>query len=162
MASYLLDKLEELKIQKESIKAQELILQDEIDLEMEKNRRLEMDGTITKLRTQVEELSKNIQGEIMPNNIELNHEKERLLNNAGAGTLQQQIRDRPQITLTEFMDNISVLSEDRCRSYWSSPNKNLVNIPHHIKIYHDIMPIFATMIGLIQKQQNEIAELQNK
>jgi hypothetical protein len=162
MASYLLDKLEELKIQKESIKAQELILQDEIDLEMEKNRRLEMDGTITKLRTQVEELSKNIQGEIMPNNIELNHEKERLLNNAGAGTLQQQIRDRPQITLTEFMDNISVLSEDRCRSYWSSPNKKLVNIPHHIKIYHDIMPIFATMIGLIQKQQNEIAELQNK
>jgi len=68
MASYLLDKLEALKIQKESIKAQELILQDEIDLEMEKNRRLEMDCTITKLRTQVEQLSENIQGEIMPNN----------------------------------------------------------------------------------------------
>ena len=38
MASYLLDKLEALKIQKESIKARELILQDEIDLEMEKNK----------------------------------------------------------------------------------------------------------------------------
>jgi len=87
------------------------------------------------------------------------------LNNAGAGTLQQQIRDRPQITLTEFMDNISSgLSEDGSRSYWggSGGKKKLVNIPHHIKIYHDIMPIFTTMIGLIQKQQDEIAELQNK
>jgi hypothetical protein len=58
MASYLLDKLEALKLQKENIKAQEIILQNEIYLEMN---RLKMGDTITKLRIQVGKTVKVIQ-----------------------------------------------------------------------------------------------------
>jgi len=58
MASYLLDKLETLKLQKENIIAQEIILQNEIYLEMN---RLKMGDTITKLRTQVGKTAKVIQ-----------------------------------------------------------------------------------------------------
>lgn len=69
MASYLLDKLETLKAEENEIKERQRILEDEVEFEMEKQRRLEMDGTIAKLRTQIGEISKNIEGEIMPNNI---------------------------------------------------------------------------------------------
>jgi hypothetical protein len=53
------------------IKEEQRQLEEEIDFEIEKKRRLEMDGTITKLRTQVDEFAKNFEGKIMPNNLEL-------------------------------------------------------------------------------------------
>jgi hypothetical protein len=76
MASYLIDKLEALKEDENSIKEQQRVLHEQIELEIEKKRRLELDGTIIKLRTQVDEISKNIQGEIMIDNIPLLREQE--------------------------------------------------------------------------------------
>ena len=71
MASYLIDKLEELKEDENKLKEQQRVLMEEIELDIEKKRRLELDGTIIKLRAQVGELTKNIEGEIMPDNISL-------------------------------------------------------------------------------------------
>ena len=71
MASYLIDRLDKLKANEAEIKEQQRILQEEIELELEKQRRLEMGGTITKLKTQISMLSKNIEGEIMPDNFQL-------------------------------------------------------------------------------------------
>ena len=76
MASHLIDKLEALKEDENNIKEQQRVLQEQIELEIEKKRRLELDGTITKLRTQVDEISKNIQGEIMIDNYPLIREQE--------------------------------------------------------------------------------------
>ena len=45
-------------------------------MEIEKNRRLELDGTITKLRTQVDEIGKNIEGKIIRDNFPLLREQE--------------------------------------------------------------------------------------
>ena len=55
MTSYLLDKLEELKFNEKEIRKKKLILENKIELEMEKQRRLAMNGTIIKLQTQNEE-----------------------------------------------------------------------------------------------------------
>jgi hypothetical protein len=71
MTSYLIDKLEALKEDENKLKEKQRILQEEIELEIEKQRRLEMGGTITKLKTQLSMLSKNIEGEIMPDNYQL-------------------------------------------------------------------------------------------
>jgi hypothetical protein len=76
MASYLIDKLEALKEDENSIKEQQRVLHEQIELEIEKKSRLELDGTTIKLRTQVDEISKNIQGEIMIDNIPLLREQE--------------------------------------------------------------------------------------
>ena len=56
MTSYLIDKLEALKEDENKIKEQQRVLQEEIELKMEKKRKLELDGTIIKLRTQVDEI----------------------------------------------------------------------------------------------------------
>jgi len=71
MSSYLFDKLTQLKENEMKIKEEKRQLEEEINFEIEKKRRLEMDGTITKLQTQVDEFAKNIEGKIMPNNLEL-------------------------------------------------------------------------------------------
>ena len=76
MASYLIDKLEALKEDENKLKEQQRILHEEIELEIEKKRRLELDGTITKLRTQVDEIGKNIEGKIMRDNFLLLREQE--------------------------------------------------------------------------------------
>jgi len=76
MASYLIDKLEELKEGENKLKEQQRVLHEEIELEIEKKRRLELDGTITKLRTQVDEIGKNIEGKIMRDNFPLLREQE--------------------------------------------------------------------------------------
>ena len=76
MASYLIDKLEELKEDEIKLKEQQRILMEEIELDIEKRRRLELDGTIIKLWTQVEDFTKNIEGEIMPDNLPLLREQE--------------------------------------------------------------------------------------
>jgi len=76
MTSYLIDKLEALKEDENKLREQQRILHEEIELEIEKKRRLELDGTITKLRTQVDEIGKNIEGEIMRDNFPLLREQE--------------------------------------------------------------------------------------
>lgn len=76
MTSYLLDKLEALKENENKLKEQQRVLMEEIELEIEKKRRLELDGTIIKLRTQVGEISKNIEGKIMRDNFPLLREQE--------------------------------------------------------------------------------------
>ena len=76
MTSYLIDKLEALKEDENKLKEQQRVLMEEIELEIEKKRRLELDGTITKLRTQVDEIGKNIEGKIMRDNFPLLREQE--------------------------------------------------------------------------------------
>jgi hypothetical protein len=76
MTSYLIDKLEALKEDENNIKEKQRVLHEQIELEIEKKRRLELDGTITKLITQVEEIGKNIEGEIMEDNYTLIMEQE--------------------------------------------------------------------------------------
>ncbi len=68
MTSYLIDKLEALKEDENKLKEQQRILHEEIELEIEQKRRLELDGTIIKLRAQVGEIAKNIEGKIMHDN----------------------------------------------------------------------------------------------
>ena len=58
MSSYLFDKLTQLKENEMKIKEEQRQLEEEINFEIEKKRRLEMDGTITKLQTQVDEFAK--------------------------------------------------------------------------------------------------------
>jgi hypothetical protein len=76
MTSYLIDKLEALKEDENKLKEQQRVLMEEIELEIEKKRRLELDGTIIKLRTQVDEFGKNIEGKIMRDNFPLLREQE--------------------------------------------------------------------------------------
>jgi hypothetical protein len=40
--------------------------------------------------------------------------------------------------------------------------KSYSEIPHEIKIYDDIIPIFTTMIGIMKKQEYEINTLKTK
>ena len=75
MTSYLIDKLEELKENEKVLQEQQRVLMEEIELEIEKKRKLELDGTIIKLRTQLDEMAKNIEGEIMPDNYTLLREQ---------------------------------------------------------------------------------------
>ena len=147
MTSCKIDKLQKLVEKENIIKEKKRILTEEIELEIEKNRRLE--STISKLRIQVEELSKNIEGTIMPNNIERN---------------PYATRDKnwmPTITLLEFIKNISHLSEQERQQQinYGGYNKKLLTIPREIKIYHDMIPILITIMGVLDKQQKEINNL---
>lgn len=156
MSSFLLTKLETLMAQEEKNKLEQKVLLEEIELEIEKKRRLEMDGTIIKLRTQVDEFAKNIEGKIMYNNIEAAHPKHR-----GVGRLTYQ--DEQLITLKEFTDNLKNVSVEKKALYsWCKGgiNKELVTIPPEIKIYNDIIPLFTTMIGIMNKQQRKIDKLE--
>ena len=171
MASYLIDKLEALKEYENKLKEQQRVLLEEIELEIEKKRRLELDGTIIKLRTQVGELAKNIEGEIMPDNrlLALHYGKQ----NNGLYERQQRkkreydIESNPQLlTLEKFKDNLSkVTLEEEVELWKNRENYELRKqgfIPHQIKIYDDIIPIFTTMIGIMKKQEFEIDALKSK
>ena len=168
MASYLIDKLEALKTNELEIKEQQRILEEEIAFEMEKQRRLEMEGTITKLRTQIGEFAKNIEGLIMPNNIRL------LEQNGSAGLPQQQMRDRwdygqqetarPLITLGEFQNNINQINEKTMldmKLHKKNKHGNLFVVRHNIKIYDDIIPLFTTIMSIMKKQGEEIKKLKS-
>ena len=196
--SYLFDKLERLKENEMKlnenvmkIKEEQKQLEEEIEFEIEKQRRLELDGTITKLRTQVGEFAKNIEGEIMPNNLEVfyaavcsreNHfghprnypdtpivPKEEIqkrsdyMQRAGNGRLND---DEKFITVDKFTDNLKNVSEEIKAQFRSNhPRKRkeaLLTIPHEIKIYNDITPILTTMIGVMKKQQGEIKDLREQ
>ena len=150
MSSFLLSKLKTLMAQEEKNKLEQKILLEEIELEKEKKRRLEMDDTIIKLRTQVDEFTKNIEGKIMYNNIE------------AASGRRLTYQDEQLITLKEFTDNLKNVPENQKALYsWCEGgiNKQLVTIPSEIKIYIDIIPLFTTMIGIMDKQQRKIDSL---
>ena len=154
-----------------------------------------MDGTITKLRTHVEEFEKNIEGEIMPNNIQLVYnniekifqkelsdlrvcseiceydeeyvkrtndlkKKQYDIKESMRSRIQQNYRSVNHITLKEFIDNMDKVDEETKKIYTLEGDKRngkeLVTIKPEIKIYHDIIPIFTTMIGIMKKQQDEI------
>ena len=149
MSSFLLSKLETLMAQEEKNKLEQKILLEEIELEIEKKRLLEMDGTIIKLRTQVDEFAKNIEGKIMPNNIDV-----------VPGCYRYQ--NEQFITLDVFTDNLKNLSEETKERHivaYEGRKKRLVTIPPEIKIYNDIIPLFTTMIGIMDKQQSQIDSL---
>jgi hypothetical protein len=171
MTSYLIDKLEALKEDENKLKEQQRVLMEEIELEMEKKRRLELDGTIIKLRAQVDEIAKNIEGEIMPDNRMLvlrfgkhnysqEEQNEIQRNNPGS--------ERQSLTLEKFKDNLSKVSEEKKellknqRGNAYNQNSLTMTIPTEIKIYDDIIPIFTTMIGIMKKQAFEIETLKNK
>jgi len=71
MSSYLQEQLKSINENKKELEEKYLKIQKKLELELEKNRILEMEGTIDKLKVQVNELSETIGGEIMPNNIQL-------------------------------------------------------------------------------------------
>jgi len=173
MASYLIDKLEELKSDENKLKEQQRILNEEIELEIEKKRRLELDGTIIKLRTQVSEIAKNIEGEIMPDNRYLvlrfgkhnyTQEEQREIQQ-----LNYNNRNPPEMTtLEKFKDNLSKVSQEQRErlkvqgTQYDNGRKLVMEIPQEIKIYDDIIPIFSTMIGIMKKQEFEIDTLKQK
>jgi hypothetical protein len=137
MASYLIDKLEALKTNELEIKEQQRILEEEIAFEMEKQRRLEMEGTITKLRTQIGEFSKNIEGLIMPNNI-----VSYWCPHVGGGQNNRRRKRKGQTN--------------------DQPNKRDDPQPkNRHKIYDDIIPLFTTIMGIMKKQEEEIKKLKS-
>ena len=202
MTSYLFDKLNILKANEEKIKEEQRMVQEKIALEIETQRRLELDSTIVKLQTQLGEFSKNIDGEIMPNNhklvcnqydkdyrdqfrnvrlrqpsgkLEQNTEKHLRNLKAKAEKARNEMHtisssqiaiasgSPPKITLKTFLENVNELDDDmkkrveNCDSDYSQ--KKLITIPHEIKIYNDILPIFTTLIGILKKQEDEINKL---
>jgi len=186
MASYLLDKLETLKAEENEIKERQRILEDEVEFEMEKQRLLEMDGTIAKLRTQIGEISKSIEGEIMPNNIAvlwenpstaLSHTWDSPIGgNRNKGghkrhkrwSQRQQLQDPQFITLKEFQNNLKkidnqsidlILRGAQPTTNGPTISKQMVYVKPEIKIYDDIIPIFTTMMSIIKKQGEEIQKL---
>ena len=71
MTSYLENKLELLNASQRKLDDEKRVIEEQIILEIKKKSALEMDGTIVKFETQVNELKKFIEGDIMPNNIEI-------------------------------------------------------------------------------------------
>lgn len=172
MASYLIDKLEALKEDENKIKEQQRVLQEEIELEIEKKRRLELDGTIIKLRAQVDEITKNIEGEIMPDNhllvLKFGKQKNGPYERQQRRRREAELERHPQLlTLEKFKDNLSKVSKEQIellknRGIKTDIHFNQLAIPTEIKIYDDIIPIFSTMIGIMKKQEFEIETLKNK
>tara|TARA_B110000008_G_scaffold168290_1_gene168182 strand:+ start:2216 stop:2779 length:564 start_codon:yes stop_codon:yes gene_type:complete len=178
MASYLIDKLEELKEEENKLKEQQRVLMEEIELDIEKKRRLELDGTIIKLRTQVEDFTKNIEGEIIPDNRMLvlsygkhnyTHEEQQEIGQLRQYNSNNSLR---MTTLEKFKNNLSKLDEwmnngipmhERKQLLGQNMrSQNLLEIPPEIKIYDDVIPIFTTMIGIMKKQEFEIDNLKKK
>ena len=78
---------------------------------------------------------------------------------------QALIAVRDNITFKEYMNNLSKISPYTINSILSrgrDPLKNLVNSDRKEKVYYDILPLFTTIIGIIEKQQLEIDALKQK
>ena len=75
---------------------------------------------------------------------------------------------RKRVTLEKFKDNLNKVRKEikeRCGLLVVGGDrlgKAYIEIPHEIKIYDDIMPIFNTMIGIMKKQEFEIDTLKSK
>jgi len=177
MTSYLIDKLEELKENEKVLKEQQRVLMEEIELEIEKKRRLELDGTIIKLRTQVDEIAKNIEGEIMPDNriFVLRYGKHNYTREEKQEIQSPQMvsprTKKTLITVKNFKDNLSKFDEwindgtsmnEKIRHAHHNQQDVPLVLPPEIKIYDDIIPIFSTMIGIMKKQECQIDNLKQK
>ena len=134
-----------------------------------RERCLEMDGTITKLRTLVDEFAKKFEGKIMPNNIEITlgsyaFKKKARYPNGGLKA------DEKFITLDKFTNNLKHINytyngrvANKVGTFVAGINQeDLVTVPSEIKIYNDITPILTTMLGVMKKQQDEIKNLQEQ
>ena len=73
---------------------------------------------------------------------------------------------KDNITIKEYMNNLSEISPYTINSIMSwdgrNPLKNLVNTDLKEKVYYDILPLFTTIIGIVEKQQLEINALKTK
>lgn len=84
---------------------------------------------------------------------------------------------RRKITLGEFQNNLNLIDEETkatllkrglpsnhcCENILSKEiAREQLLIPHEIKIYDDIIPLFRTMMGVMAKQQREIDELKGR
>jgi hypothetical protein len=204
MTTYLFDKLAILKETEAKNKEEQKIILEEMEFEIEKQRRLEMDGTIIKLRTQVDEFAENIGGEIMPNNLELFYyniekhvageckelsacrgkigedefnkrndvlrKKHMVMRNDARQFRPARYEERKKerfITLDKFIDNLKYTTEETnavfATNQTHTKHKNeQFKIPLEIKIYADLKPIFTTMIGIMNKQKDEIQKLREQ
>ena len=162
MTSYLENKLELLNASQRKLDDEKRVIEEQIILEIKKNSALEMDGTIVKFETQINELKKYIDGNIMPDNciMVLRFGKHNYTRKE-----QQEIcrkMNAPKfITLKKFKDNISKINDITKKGLQPSDMK-LVEIKPEIKVYDDIIPIFSTMIGIMNKQNQRIEELESK
>ena len=119
MTSLLLDKLEELKSNEIKIKEEQRFLVEQISLEMEKKKRLKMEGTLTKLEVQVDELAENFEGEIMTDNsiLVLKFGKHNYTREEQREIDKSLVRDRGGfikqkfITLEKFKNNLGKIEE---------------------------------------------------
>ena len=72
---------------------------------------------------------------------------------------------KDNITIKEYMNNLSEISPYTINSILSrgrDPLKNLVNTDLKEKVYYDILPLFTTIIGIVEKQQIEINALKQE
>jgi rRNA maturation endonuclease Nob1 len=226
MTSQKIDILEKLKQEEIILKNKQLVLSQEIELELEKNRRLEKDGSIIKLRTQLDELLKIIDTPVIQNNYKaVLYDKETTYqNNLNEWHKNNQIGktdDKKQNELGNMVNELNILREKESIRLQqlsikqnvkiNSPNPNSINdikdfisIKDYMKnlskinpstidqitnagvnskikqclgergifksqvsadfkekVYYDILPLFTTIIGIMEKQQEKIDELNN-
>ena len=176
MSSHILDKLEALKSNEIKLKEERRVLEEQLELEIEKKRRMKLDGTLTKMEVQVDVLAENFKGDLMPDNSILVYRFGK--HNFTRKEIQEfesarNGRSKNLITLEKFKDNLSKIDE------WMNNDISieemtciighgqcgpmrpieLIKIPDDIKIYSDFVPLFRTMIGIMEKQQRDIDEL---
>lgn len=173
MSSHILDKLEALKSNEIKLKEERRVLEEQLELEIEKKRRMKLDGTLTKMEVQVDALAENFKGDLMPDNRILVYRFGK--HNFTRKEIQEfesarNGRSKNLITLEKFKDNLSKIDEwmnegfsieERIHSISSFCGRptGLIKIPDDIKIYSDFVPLFRTMIGIMEKQQRDIDEL---
>ena len=175
MSSHILDKLEALKSNEIKLKEERRVLEEQLELEIEKKRRMKLDGTLTKMEVQVDALAENFKGDLMPDNRilvykfgkhNLTRKEIQEIESARMNGISKNL-----ITLEKFKDNLSKIDEwmnhdisieeriHSIRSCGLMRPTELIKIPDDIKIYSDFVPLFRTMIGIMEKQQRDIDEL---
>ena len=120
----------------------------------------------------IDKLKGNISNEeFHKKNTEL-HNKKNLI--TGNKINQRYSNKNNNITVTEFMSNLDLVDDDTKNTFIKNKNydkngwvsglsmKEMVEIPHKIKIYNDIIPIFKSIINIIEKQKIEINILKKK
>jgi hypothetical protein len=87
---------------------------------------------------------------------------------------QRYSNKKNNITVREFISNLDLVDDDTKDTFiknkkynkngWISglSMKEMIEIPHKIKIYNDIIPIFKSIINIIEKQKTEINILKKK
>ena len=191
MASLLIEKLEILKSNEIKLKEEQRVLEEQIELEMEKKRRMKMDATLTKLEVQIDELAENFEGVLMPNNFQAvlrgmgqdSWCKSHGISEGSGISFECQVKKkvefshdtRKKITLGEFKNNLNLIDEETKATllkYGIPSNRGNISsqerareqllIKPEMKIYSDIVPLFRTMMGIMEKQQREIDELKSR